>query len=267
MPIIEINFSKHKPLVIQTHDDDTSNRFVNLLRTNIDRGDHVWRDPLKYTEEYFHVLCKEVGKQLQWDWVKDEYSLEQTTRMHKDIEKLLEKSESFKHIPGHLQNLIHEAHFCIHQIQYGKQDRTPFIQIEWFNDDHVPMPDDTTFHNDLEFGDIVLQNPYVGHPPVQCYQQNDYKNIDRTCQFHDVIKPGVKINTCEGTVKGYKDKDKYKSWWIEHCPDYVNKVGWETIEKYSGWSKVGKVIDKDNLYNIQYEKQIELIGIKTYDQV
>ena len=150
-------------------------------------------------------------------------------------------------------------------MQYGDKQRTPFIQIEWFNDDGESLPEGTEFTNELEFGDIVLQNPYVGHPPVQCFQQNDYKNIERTCQFHDIIKPGVKINTFEIPVKGYNDHEKYKLWWHKHCKDFVDRVGWSTIEKYTGWPKVGHVIDKDNLNNIKYEKEIKLLGIKTYD--
>ena len=265
MSYIEIIFSKHKPVTIAIDDNQTSGKFIKVLQRNIVRGDHVWRDPLKYTKDYFQILCKDVAEQLGWDWVKDEYSIEQTTRMHKDIEQMLEKTNSFSNVPGHLQNLIHEAHFCIHQIQYAKQDRTPFIQIEWFNDDSVTMPDDAVFSNELEFGDIILQNPYVGHPPVQCYQQNDHTDIDRTCQFHDIIKPGVKINTCEDKVRGYTDLEKYKSWWHTYCGDFVETVGWQKIEQYTGWPKVGKVIDKDNLLNIKYEKQIELIDIKTHD--
>lgn len=265
MSQIEITFSKHNPILIELYEDLASQLFKKIVQRNIDAGGEIWRDPMMYTEDYFQKLCKEVSTKLGWEWIKDEYSLEQTTRMHKDIEEMLDKTESFRNVPGDIQNLIHEAHFCIHQIQYGERTRTPFIQVEWFNDDSKPLPEETVFTNELEFGDVVLQNPYVGHPPVQCFQQNDHKNIHRTCQFHDIIKPGVKINTFEGSVKGYKNFDEYKSWWHTHCNDFVREVGWQKIEKYSGWPKVGHVIDKDNLYNIKYEKEIKLIGIKTHD--
>lgn len=267
MSKIEIKFSKHKPVIIEVMENETSRLFNQVLQRNIVNNDQVWRDPLKYTKEYFQTLCKDVAVQLGWNWIKDEYSIEQTTKMHKKIEQTLEKSESFRTIPGHLQNLIHEAHFCIHQMQYSKQDRSPFIQIEWFNDDYEPIPEDAVFTTDVGFGDVILQNPYVGHPPIQCYQQNDFSDIARTCQFHDIIKPGVKIQTNEKNNKDTWDYDQYRSWWMTNCQDYVEKVGWETIDHYTGWPKIGKVLDLDNLLNIKYEKEITLIGLEVYDKI
>jgi hypothetical protein len=260
---IKINIEHHQPLVISMVESNTSKLYMEILSRNLARGDFVFRDPVKYTPEYFHSLCLRAKEELGWSWIRDDYSLEQTTDMHKNIESTLEKTESFKNIPGNQQNLIHEAHFCIHQMQYSTQGRTPSIQIEWFNDDYEDLPNDADFRVDLEFGDLILQNPYVGHPPLQCWQQNDYKNIDRTCQFHDVIKPGIKINTTDLAPK--LDLDVYKSWWTNKCGEYVQKVGWENILKYTGFPKIGEVIDKDNLRRIVLDskplniKKIELL--------
>lgn len=245
---IKITIADHDPLVINLTNSDTTKAYCEILARNLKQGDFVFRDPVKYTEEYFHELCLQVKERLGWDWIKEQYSLEQTTEMHKNIEQTLEKSHSFKNIPGDQQNLIHEAHFCIHQMQYGATDRTPFIQIEWFNDDVEPLPANADFVANPEFGDVILQNPYVGHSPIQCYQQNDFKNIDRTCQFHDVIKPGIKINTNCGL--GKFNFDKYEQWWRTKCEEFVNRVGWDQILHFTGFPKVGQVIDKDNLRSI-----------------
>tara|TARA_R110000803_G_scaffold169041_1_gene232090 strand:+ start:1105 stop:1893 length:789 start_codon:yes stop_codon:yes gene_type:complete len=260
---IKINIEHHQPLVISLVESNTAKLYTEILSKNLARENFVFRDPVNYTPEYFHSLCLRVKEELGWDWIRDDHSIDQTTNMHKNIENTLEKTESFRNIPGDQQNLIHEAHFCIHQMQYSKQGRTPFIQIEWFNDDYEDLPADAEFTFAPEFGDLILQNPYVGHPPLQCWQQNDYKNIDRTCQFHDIIKPGIKINTTD--VKLELDLDMYKSWWINKCSDYVQKVGWENILKYTGFPKIGEVIDKDNLRRIVLDskplniKKIELL--------
>ena len=247
--VIKINIDNHQPLVVSLEDSDTAKVYTKLLSRNLARDEFVFRDPVKYTPEYFHSLCMRVKKELGWSWIRDEYSIEQTTDMHKNIESYLDKTESFKDVPGDQQDLIHEAHFCIHQMQYGTQGRTPALQIEWFNDDKENLPDDSNFVIYPDFGDLILQNPYVGHPPLQCWQQNDYKNIERTCQFHDIIKPGIKIMTNTGRQKEL-DLYKYQAWWRDKCGDYVTKVGWEKILRYTGFPKIGSVIDKDNLRSI-----------------
>lgn len=260
---IKIYIEHHQPLVISLVESNTAKLYTEILSRNLARGDFVFRDPVKYTPEYFHSLCLRAKEELGWSWVRDEYSLEQTTDMHKNIESTLEKTESFRNIPGDQQNLIHEAHFCIHQMQYSKRGRIPFMQIEWFNDDHEDLPADADFTFNLEFGDLILQNPYVGHPPIQCWQQNDYKNISRTCQFHDIVKPGIKIVTTP-TYTGF-DLQKYKEWWFEKCREYVDSVGWDSIEHYTGFPKIGQVIDKDNLHKVVKDskplniKKIELL--------
>lgn len=248
---IKITFDRHKPLVIALDQTPVTETFLKVLRRNLYINDFVFRDPIKYTPAYFTKLCLQVKEALGWDWIKDEYSLSQTTKMHKFIESALDKTESFKKIPGDQQNLIHEAHFCIHQMQYGKNERKPFIQIEWFNDDHEPLPPGVNFDYKLQFGDLILQNPYVGHPPLQCWQQNDYKDIFRTCQFHDIVKPGIKISTMNTlNVFDSKDLEDYKSWWLDNCGDYVKEVGWDKIKYYTGFPKIGQVVDKDNLQKI-----------------
>ena len=249
---IKISIRNHKPLVIDLDKNPMTDVYCAVLKRNLDTHDFVFRDPIKYTPAYFNELCQQIKSQLGWEWIKDSYSIEQTTEMHKSIESALDKTESFKNIPGDQQNLIHEAHFCLHQMQYSNKNRTPSIQIEWFNDDHEPMPPGVDFVDAPQFGDLILQNPYVGHPPIQCWQQNDYKNIFRTCQFHDIIKPGIKINTNE---KGSFNFEKYKSWWFSKCNDFVDSVGWDKIEYYTGFPRIGRVLDKNNLQNIVNDRE------------
>ena len=244
---IKISMERHQPLVIDLQENSVADLYTKILERNLANNNFIFRDPVKYTQIYFQELCRQAKEKLDWDWIKDDYSIEQTTTMHKFIESTLDKTDSFKNIPGHLQNLIHEAHFCIHQIQYGSAKRTPSIQIEWFNNDYEKLPPEAQF-TIPDFGDLILQNPYVGHPPIQCWQQNDYKNISRTCQFPDIIKPGIKIQT-QNTPISF-NLEAYKSWWFKKCSSFVEDVGWDKIQYYTGFTKIGQVADKDNLVKI-----------------
>ena len=47
-----------------------------------------------------------------------------TTKMHKEIENMLNKEESFANVPKKFYDTIHEAHFCIHMAVRTKQCRT-----------------------------------------------------------------------------------------------------------------------------------------------
>jgi hypothetical protein len=156
---------------------------------------------------------------------------------------------------------LHEAHYCIHNIQYtnNKNPRGAFLQFEWFNDDYVDLPLDKEFSHQVDVGDIVLQNPYVGHPPIQCFCDDDYKNISRTCAYHDRILPGLKIVTKNGI--GFSI-EKYKKWWNDNCKEFVAKEGMDQILKYTGFPVIGKVNNIEHLKTIINEKSLALEGIK-----
>ena len=77
--VIKINIENHKPLEVSLEDSDTAKVYTKLLSRNLARDEFVFRDPVKYTPEYFHSLCLRVKKELGWSWIRDEYSIEQTT--------------------------------------------------------------------------------------------------------------------------------------------------------------------------------------------
>ena len=257
MNYINIFFKNNDPIVIKLIDHPVGDKFFKLVKSNLEKEKPIFRDHAKYNEEYLKELSVHLKKELDWNWLKEEYSLENTVAMHKEIENLLEKDYSFKKIPGHLQNLIHEAHFCIHTIQYRDKNNIHgnFLQIEWFNDDFIELNEDLKFSTELSPGDIILQNPYVGHPPLQCYQQNDYKNIMRTCTFHDRIKPGIKINLFQLVDI---DLEKYKNWWHENGLEFVNLHGFKKILSYTGFPVVGKVTNLQTLQEVLKTPVLEL---------
>jgi hypothetical protein len=254
---INIFFKNNDPIIIKLIDHPVGDKFFKLVKNNLEKEKPIFRDHAKYDEKYLKDLAFQLKKEFNWDWLKEDYSLENTVMMHKEIENLLEKDYSFKNIPGHLQNLIHEAHFCIHTIQYRDKNNIHgnFLQIEWFNDDFVELGKDLKFSTELSPGDIILQNPYVGHSPLQCYQQNDYKNIMRTCTFHDRIKSGIKINlvkSCDINL------EKYKNWWYEKGLEFVSVHGFDKILHYTGFPVVGKVSNLETLKELLKTPVLEL---------
>ncbi len=260
MTKIIVNFHDHGPINIQLEQSQTAELFLKLFTKNLTKEKPVWRDPMRYTMTYFQQLCQEIKDKLGWDWDMKEFSIENTVTFHKDIENFLEKEQSFRKVPGELQNLLHEAHFCIHNIEHMDREnpRGASIQFEWFNDDYIALPEDKKFNHQINVGDIVLQNPYVGHPPIQCWQMNDYKNIARTCAYHDRILPGLKINIQKGAKI---DIDQYKEWWKNNCNDFVVKEGMEKILKYTGFPVIGKVNNIDYLNDIITEESLTLEDI------
>ena len=263
MKQIIVNFQTHHPLVINLEDSETAELYLTLLQDNLTRTPPMWRDPMKYDIKYFRELCKEIKEKLGWDWDMTNFTMASTVDFHKDIENFLEKDRSFRNIPGEHQNLLHEAHFCIHTIQHRDDNfpRGSSLQFEWFNDDYVVLPDNKVFEVNPGFGDIILQNPYVGHPPIQCWQNNDYKNITRTCAYHDRILPGLKINLTHNTKYGL-NLDKYKGWWTDECADFVAINGMEKIIKYTGFPIIGQVLNKDHLEKIVPDKELKFEGIE-----
>jgi hypothetical protein len=102
----------------------------------------------------------------------------------------------------------------------------------------------------LEFGDIKVQNPYVGHIPLLAYQQNDYSNILQTCRFHDFVKPGIYIETRED--HGYHDFSisAYINWWKSHAPEFLASHGLEKLLHYTGQPVIGRVVNLDDLRTV-----------------
>ena len=251
MSEILLKFESLPALLVSINEDNTSTLFFELLKKNMKKQPPIFRDNAGYTKAYLKELAYQLKADLGWDWMSNDYTIEDTIKMHKEIENMLDKEKSFANVPKDTQELIHEAHFCIHAVQWHnpKFPRGNFLQLEWFNDDYTELPDDARFVFQPGFGDIILQNPYVGHPPIQCWQQNDYENITRTCQFHDRIKPGVKINLTTPPNKRFPLK-KYEQWWTTNAPNFVNQHSMEKIIKYTGFPLVGKVKNKEMLDKI-----------------
>lgn len=241
----EVKFADVPAIQCKLHDTDLAKRYLNLLKDQYSQDPNpIFRDPQRYNLDYFKQLVLEAKEVLGWDWHRDNYSIETTTLLHKDIEQYL--AQGYEHIPKEQDHILDELHFCLHSIQAGGQ-RTDWLQVEWFNDAGFDIDENEyPAKIDLEFGDIRLQNPYVGHHPLYLYEQRDHTNINQTCRFHDRAKPGVNIVIANRPIPNF-NWDSYLSWFRFHAPDFLESKTVETFKKFTGHPIIGTVINKQDL--------------------
>lgn len=239
----EVKFYGVPALQCSLHDTKLAQRYLELIKYQTDTP--IFRDPPRYTLDYFKELAIEAKQVLGGDWIRDSYPLEITTLLHKDIEKYL--ATGFENIPEEHDHLLHELHYCLHAIESGSQ-RNSWLQVEWFNNDGFNIDaDEYPAKLDLEFGDLRLQNPYVGHHPLFVYEQKDSSNIQQTCKFHDFVKPGINIVVDSKNKTKSFDMETYLRWFKTHAPKFVQQHGVEKIKKFTGHPIVGSVINKSDL--------------------
>jgi hypothetical protein len=206
-----------------------------------------FQDTIGYTPDYMIKLAHQAKAAFGWDWFSDTYDVSKTAILHKDLEHSVGKL-GFDQIPEEYDNLLYELHHCLHAIQFGKthRERTDNFQIEWLTDESIPLPASFEFQEGNDFGDLILINPYVGHNPLQIYNENDFTSLDTTCRFHDIIKPAIVIATGDTVTK-----DMILEKFIAHDPEFVRLHREDKIRYYSGSAVVGKVVDVDTFKRIK----------------
>jgi hypothetical protein len=249
----EVKFRGAPAIRCSLFDTELSRRYIELIKKQTDTP--IFRDPPRYTLEYLKELAIDAQRVLEWDWIKDVYSLDITTRLHKDIEQYLAKG--FENIPEEHDHLLHELHYCLHSVESGSK-RNSWLQVEWFNDQGFGIEaDEYPAKVNLEFGDLRLQNPYVGHHPLYVYEQKDSINIEQTCKFHDFVKPGINIVVDPNDNKPSFDMDAYLKWFETNGSSFVAKHGIEKLKKFTGHPVVGTVINKNDLALLVQQPIIE----------
>lgn len=246
---MQIVFRDCPPLTLDINDTPVAARWQRLFLDNVQRQPRpIFRDPQRYTLDRLRSLALEANQRLGWQWDLADLSITNTTAMHKDIERFL--AQGFEHIPAEFDDLMTEIHFCLHAIEGGSR-RSSWLQVEWFNDDGVPMSaDEYPAKLGMEFGDLRLLNPYVGHHPLLVYQQRDSANIAQTCRFHDLIRPGICfVVDRESTAQTSFDWQSYLDWFWQYAPDWVSHHGVETLKKFTGDPIIGRI---RNLNDLEY---------------
>ena len=239
---------KNFPLIkCKIHDNELGKLYYNLVYANYQKQKPIYRDRLKFTREYLLDLIEEANLYIDIPWDIKDLSLDHTTLMHKFIETL-----SFDDIPAELDDVIHDLHFGLHLLQDNqKPTRGGWLQIEWYNDSGFKY-DNFIFERNLDVGSLKLQNPYVGHGPLQIYKENDSTNISQTCKFHDFVKPGINIATV--TEENNISDQEIIEYFTRHDPAFVDHHGKDKIISFVGYPIIGSVVNKDVMIDLYDHK-------------
>jgi hypothetical protein len=264
MPKIDLKFVNQPTLQLLINDDDVGYRYFNLVKENYSIQPPIFRDHLKYTVEYMHSLAKEAQEKLGWNWDADVYTITNTALLHKNIEELVGVG-GFDNVPAEYDNLLHELHYCLHLIQDNKEHKTRsgWLQIEWYNDAGFPLDDNYKFSRELKFGDIKLQNPWVGHGPLQIYLEQDFTKISQTCKFHNFVKPG--INLVIGDFVEFTAVEDLLDEFKKFDREFVDLHGIEKIKHYIGYPVVGRVLNLDEFVTVISAPLLEFENLKFYE--
>jgi len=256
MSKILIKFIDQPTLELMISSDPIGQLYFNLVQENYKNEKPIFRDQLKYTVDYMIQLASQANKILGWDWPTEDYSIANTTVWHKNIEELV--SGGFDKVPSEHDNLIHELHYCLHIIQdVGTlEKRDGWLQLEWYNNNGFDLSREYQFNRSLKFGDVKLQNPWVGHGPLQLFLEKDFTNISQTCKFHNFVKPGINIVIQD--FEEFTDTDALISMFLKHDPNFVTKHGIETIVSYIGYPVIGQVTNLNDLQQVVNSTQLEL---------
>jgi len=251
MSNITVVFQNQPPIHIKLYNTTAATRWLELFVQHYQQKFPLFRDMQKYDWQYLEYLVDQANKTCGWNFTTKIQSIQDTVDLHKHIEVTL--ANGYQHIPSDWDHLLDELHFALHAVHAKillpwQPARGNFLQIEWFDDDYISLPEDFTFQKNCQFGDIRLQNAYVGHPPLKIFNENDHANVFQTCRFHDRIKSG--LNIVISTPAPPTNIETYAKWWNTHAPEFVKSHGWDKIMYYTGHPIIGQVVNLDDLAQV-----------------
>ena len=251
---MKLYFKDLAPIELEIEDSRTGELYLQASREAAQKHTPHYTDNINWTHEKLVELAKIAKQELGWNWLQDQYTLENTAQLHKDLEHSV-GDHGFGSVPASHDWLLYELHHCLHGIQHGSENkRTCNLQVEWFTDDYYDLPSDFEFRDEQCIGDVLLINPYVGHNPLQIWMEQDYSELESTVKFHDRIKAGIVISSYYMPI----DKQKILSAFEVNDPAFVNNHTPEKIVKYSGAARIGKVKDVEYFKTVMsYENALE----------
>jgi hypothetical protein len=268
MSVIGLQFTGLPELKLSIDNHDMGDQYFNLVKSNYLNQKPIFRDRANYTIEYMHSLVEKAKESVGWDWQADKYSINNTTLFHKDLEELLGKV-GFKSVPAEFDDLLHELHYCLHLLEFDipkESIRNGWLQIEWYNNSGFSLDPNFKFKTKLNFGDVKLQNPFVGHGPMQIYYERDFSKISQTCKFHDFVKPGINLVTMDfDDFDDSTDIDALIEEFKRHDPTFVDQHGIEKIIRYIGHPVVGQLLNKDDLHIVLQAPTLEFESLSFYE--
>lgn len=263
MSTLYIKYKNQPELVLDINDTAVANQWVELIKHNLVDSLPVYRDRVRYNTKYMLELAHQAQMAFDWDWTIPQYDLANTTLLHKDLERLLGHT-GFENVPEQYDHLLMEMHYCLHIIQHPELigTRRGAFQLEWFNDSGFDLPMSFVFNSKKQFGDVELLNPFVGHGPVQIFQENDHTEISQTCKFHNFVKAGLVISTSDHSI----DRNKILDYFVQHAPNFVEHHGADKIQYYTGFPKIGHVVNLEDFGQLlDCNEIIQLESVKFSD--
>jgi len=198
------------------------------------------------SDDNFANKIKTANELFGFNWPLSPRSQEDYNMMHKDIETA----------PKHKADLLQQIHNDLH-VKESHGSKASHIQVVWSESlgqfyrkkpISYDMPDHAEpFEKELKYGDVYLGFPHVGKSPEVCMLQNDVSNLNQTCKIHNKIVCDILISLSNQTC----NTDNDLLLWYE-----ANKITMFTKEemlKYNGWAKIGEVINKDDIENVDKE--------------
>ena len=245
MSVIKLTFKGYPSLELAINNSSVGTAYYELVKLNYQHALPIFRDRVNYTVDRMLELAQQAKQSLGWDWVKDTYDVSTATQLHKNIETTL--ANGFEDVAEEHDELLHEIHYCLHAIQGNQTGRCGWLQIEWYNDQGFDLDQTFTFASTMKFGDIKLQNPWVGHPPLTIFQEQDNTNILQTCKFHNFVKPGINI-----VLEDFSSSDSTQvlDYFNKHAPEFVALHGAKKILHYLGYPVIGAVTNLSVLEQI-----------------
>jgi len=268
---IIVQFRDLPDLNIELYQTSFKQQYKDLVKRNALIEPATYRDPCHYSPELLNELAYKAKEIFGWEWIDADYTDFRTTMaLHKELEVLAGTDMGYQVIPREHRPLVTEIHHCLHSLEIAVQQnfdpvrrRGAHLQLEWFVDDGFPLPEDFEFSLGWKFGDIKLQNPFVGHPPIQVYKDNDYENVSQTCKFHNYVRPGI-IPMLNSHTPAF-DANDYLSWFRANGADFLAKFGEERTVHYAGWPIVGCVTNLDDLVTISRAPSVVVESVVVID--
>jgi len=256
---MKLYFKNLAPIELEIDNTLTGELYIRAQQEAAQKHTPHYTDNANWTHERLAELASIAKQELGWDWLQNQYTLENTAQLHKDLEHSV-GTHGFDSVPASHDWLLYELHHCLHGIQHGKQHkRSCNLQVEWFTDDYYDLPDDFEFQDEQCVGDVLLINPYVGHNPLQIWMEQDYSELESTVKFHDRIKPGIVISSYYLPI----DRQKILSAFEQNDTAFVQKHTAEKILRYSGAARIGRVTDVEHFKTVMnYEHTLEFEKIE-----
>jgi len=195
------------------------------------------------SDDIFVKDIQEANKNFGFNWATNPTTQDEYNKMHKDIETA----------PKDKANVLQKIHDHLH-IKEAGNNKASQIQIVWSDSlgqfykkqpIDCDMPSNAEpFDKTISYGDVYLGYPHIGKSPETCMLQNDGAILKQTCRIHNKIVCDILISLVELTCKS----DNQLLDWYED-----NKITMFTNEemlKYNGWAKIGEVINKEQIDNI-----------------